>query len=425
MQKKVLIINASSIYQNNATGITLRSIFENIDTSSLMEVYWDGQVIDIDNRKINSYKLNYKNYHLINILKNFRRSKINGSIKKNNNSALESKMSSKKKFLTFSRQYMALLPDRAKLDINNNFYNMIESFKPEVIYTLGASVNALKLSYHLSLKYNIPIIIHHMDNWLHAIQWENNPLLSSYKKELRKYCKLCYSRSSNCIAISEKMANDFSKETGIKHDVIMNSIDEPQSDFKIKRYNNVFNLVYAGGLHLDRYKSLLDIGNVIEKLELPIKFHIYTNQANIDNFDHLFSKLTKTIFHQSVSHEEINSIYSKADALTHVETESLVNNDFFKYSISTKIPEYLSTGKQVFLYCPSNIYLFQFLSSNNLAETVSNYSEIENALRKLVSKSEEELKQIYSHNKNYAKEYFSKKKAINTFESVVNNSIIK
>lgn len=277
------------------------------------------------------------------------------------------------------RQYIALLSDQAPICINHYIYEKIEEFKPDVIYTLGASVNALKLSYDLSIKYSVPIVIHHMDNWLHSIQWEDNLLLSSYVKKLRAYCFLCYSRSSNSIAISENMAEDFTIETGIKHSVIMNSTEISKYSCDLKKNTKCFNIIYAGGLHLGRYKSLIELGNVIENLGLEkekIRLHIYTNDENIGRYGYCFAHLKRTILHKSVSHDKITEIYSKADVLLHVETTNLNSTDFFKYSISTKIPEYLSTGKPILLYCPDDIYLYKFMSVNKLAETVSSISNL-------------------------------------------------
>lgn len=82
MNKKILIVNVNSIYQENATGITLRSIFEELDSDYLMELFWDGE----NNKSvpIKSYKLKYKSFSLGSSLVKLRKSKLNENIKKAN-----------------------------------------------------------------------------------------------------------------------------------------------------------------------------------------------------------------------------------------------------------------------------------------------------------------------------------------------------
>ena len=385
MNKKILIVNTKSIYSNNATGITLRSLFEKINTENIMEIYWEK---DFEDHKISSILLRYSNLSLAHILMKIRNSKVNNELKKNSSNNKQDFIL--KKILVYIRQYFALVPDLSNLKISKSEYEQIDNFKPDVIYTLGGNINSLKVAYNLSEIYNIPIVIHHMDNWMHSIQWENNPLLFSYKNKLRKYCKQCYTRSNLALTISEEMANVFTKEFKIQHYAIMNSIDV--KTFKcqpIRNYGPTLRVTYAGGLHLKRDRALLDIANIINEIceeGMKIELNIYTNLDNIRLYKSEFEPFNYVKFHEAVSHDRIMDIYQNTDALVHVESNLLENNEFYKYSISTKIPEYLSTGKPFIFYGPKTIYLYRFLNDNNIAYTASDKFELENIIKKLATK---------------------------------------
>ena len=79
-------------------------------------------------------------------------------------------------------------------------------------------------------------------------------------------------------------------------------------------------------------------------------------------------------------HDKIHEVYEKADILVHTEVENPTGNRFFKYSISTKIPEYLATGKNILFYGPKDIGLYQYLQTNNVASCASNINELSDAV---------------------------------------------
>lgn len=418
MKRNVLIVNASSIYSNNATGITLRSVFQKLDSKKCLEVAWIGVEKGAHN-KIRTIVPHYGKLSVANVLLKGRRSGINKAIK--SNALMPQKRSAKKKLLSDIRQYLALIPNQCKLYFTTEDMSTIEAFSPDVIYTLGASVNVLQMVDMLSRRFQIPVVVHHMDNWLHCLQWEDNILLSGYKRKLRNYCRRCYERTTKCIAISNGMAEDFTKETGVEHVAIMNSINCTEMVCG-KLDHPVFRFLYAGGMHLERYKALLDFADEVEKYRRAngkeVEFSIYTGQDNIDAFGHFFEGFTSTTLHPAVSHDQIKGIYESADALIHVESMSMLNSDFSKYSISTKIPEYLSTGKPVVFYGPDMLYLFHFLKKNEIALVAKEKQELASIITTLVEQLQI-TEAMTERAKEYAKVHFEICNAVKMMQEVL------
>ena len=75
--------------------------------------------------------------------------------------------------------------------------------------------------------------------------------------------------------------------------------------------------------------------------------------------------------------------YIKKQVHTEIESEKL--KGFFKYSISTKIPEYLATGKPILFYGPRDMKLFEYLLQNQAALMASTKEELYVCVERLTS----------------------------------------
>ena len=191
--KRVLIVNSNSVNVNNATGITLQSVFGELDADRLMELYWIKTADVTGNLNIKFKVLDFAPFSLAGLVFNNKGKEISGKMK--NTAERSAKPNSViKKAITYLRQFITLQADLSRIKLTKRDMEDIKAFKPQVIYTLGGGVVALRLSYLLSKKLDLPIVVHFMDNWRHCLQWEDNPLLGHYKKTLKKYCNLCYSK---------------------------------------------------------------------------------------------------------------------------------------------------------------------------------------------------------------------------------------
>lgn len=419
--KRVLIVNSNSVNVNNATGITLRSVLSELETDSLMELYWNKTVAVTGAVNIKFKVLDFAPLSLAGLVFNNKGKEISGKMK---NTAEQSAQSNRvlKNVFTYLRQFITLQADLSRVKLTKQDFEDINAFKPQVIYTLGGGVAALRLSYLLSKKLDLPIVVHFMDNWRHCIQWEDNPLLGHYKKTLKKYCNLCYSRSTECIAISPEMARVYTEETGVRHSALMNSVRVRDYLCSPRKKDGVYSFVYTGGLHLGRYKGLHIIGEVIENVAarkgVKTEFSIYTSPENIKAYSDNFKDLSNTRLIEAVPHSEIKQVFQNADFLVHTESEALVNNEFFKYSVSTKIPEYLASGRPTLFYGPQDIYLYKFLTDSQTAATADSEEKLSEVIEAMIDGKYDWLSERAVV---YAKEKFDVTAAADIFSKAVDN----
>lgn len=419
--KRVLIVNSNSVNVNNATGITLQSVLGELETDNLMELYWNKTASVTGNVNIKFKVLDFVPFSLAGLVFNNKGKEISGKMKNNAEHSVYSE-SVIKKAITYLRQFLALQTDLSRVRLKKQDSKEIKTFKPQVIYTLGGGVAALRLSYLLSEKFDLPIVIHFMDNWRHCIQWEENPLLGHYKKMLNKYCELCYTRSSECIAISPEMAKVYTEETGIKHSVLMNSVSVRDYLCTPREKDGVYKFVYTGGLHLGRDKGLYKIGEVIENVAarkgVKTEFSIYTSPENIKAYSDNFKNLANTRLIEAVPHSEIRQVFQNADFLVHTESNTLINNDFFRYSVSTKIPEYLASGRPMLFYGPQDIYLYKFLTDSQTAATADSEEKLSEVIEAMIDGKYDWLSERAV---GYAKENFDVTAAADIFLRAVDN----
>jgi glycosyltransferase involved in cell wall biosynthesis len=371
---RVLIVNQQSMLKGNATGITLTSLWGGWPSKLAFEIHTDPERHE---HSIFKHECIHQT-----VLQKISRSKaansVNSSVKKS--SGDNQGRSTIKSTL---RQGLVMMLDSQSIRLSKKEWNDIKAFQPQVIYTLGASVSVLRLVYLISEKLDVPIVIHFMDNWPEHLQWENNPLCKLYHNRMVKYLNLCLEKSNVGIAISPIMAREYQKKFEIEFGYLMNSVD--QKSFMCKRINDEMNnYVYAGGLHLSRWKALKDIANAI-KCNVNAQLSIYTSEQNRKMYEEEFKGLP-VVFYNYVNHEEIMDVYESADVLVHAEVDNPLLSGFFKYSISTKIPEYLSTGKPTLFFGPKSIGLFQYLQENKAAFVASTTEELNGCITQIQNK---------------------------------------
>lgn len=374
---RVLIVNAQSIYKKNATGITLQSIWSEWDADCLLEIYSDPMVMDESNHKFKSYCISPNN--VIRLARGRVAQSINSNIK-----ATNTQQRSNNKIKSYLRQFAVCELDSLAVKLDESTLEAIRVFQPQAIYTLGASVSILCLVNKLSVQLNIPVIMHFMDNWAEHIQWEDNPLLSLYKSSLKKKMLACIKRCKLVVTISSSMAEAYHEKFQKETLVLMNTVDISRFKGLTSKDTGVIHFVYAGGLHLDRWKALREIALSIQQTNGKGILDIFTSKDNIELYRSGFETLP-VAFYEAVPHERIDEVYQKADVLVHTEIESENLKGFFKYSISTKIPEYLATGKPILFYGPRDMKLFEYLLQNQVALTAGTKEELYECVKRLMS----------------------------------------
>ena len=139
---------------------------------------------------------------------------------------------------------------------------------------------------------------------------------------------------------------------------------------------------YAGGLHLDRYKPLLEVEKAIKEMDGNARLRICTSNRDRNKYQSLFDS-RYTEFINFVPHNEVFRIYQSSDVLIHIESFAPDRMEYTKYSLSTKIPEYMASGKPILLYAPSSIAVFEYVSHGKTGLCAENREMLVESVKKL------------------------------------------
>ncbi len=380
---RVLIINGFSIGEKNGTGITLENIWNPFKKEELLQL-------------VVAYKTPKFETSITTICTPECFCKIPFTIHKKRNSGEKNENAAVALNGNISQKgFKNVIHDafRGLLDAWPVSYkcidDQIKNFKPDVIYTCGASIRILKVANHYSKVFNIPIILHLMDDWPKTI-YSTSILSAPFRILIYNYLKKVHSRSKHNLAISEALAEKYKNRYKSYYSMLMNPAMECVSNpFRLR--NDHISFIYAGSLSLNRWKSLFEIAQIInnhKNEDFQCSFTIYAPDSYVTNKNIQLFESVGVELHNYIPPEEIRKIYLGSDVM--VFTESFDENikEFISLSLSTKIPDYFSTGHTVLAYLPKGIHSNEYLRKYKAALVANNKEELQEAIQLIASRNE-------------------------------------
>lgn len=399
---KILIISSYNFYDGiDATSITLRNIFSGFDKKNIILIHTashpyktaENNVFVLYNKKFNFFQ-KHKNTTFAKTIKEER------SIIPGVKNEYDHDITFKKKFLNKVHTYVSAYNSLLSYKYSKELDYFIQQHQPEIIYSPLGSIPIMRLVKKIAKKYDIPVIPHFMDDWIHTMY--ENDFWMIIPKIVKNRCLKEIFRLSKCgLAISEMMANEYTDKFNIPFYPLMNCVDIPNkentaisTEILATKSNNLF--VYCGGLHLNRWKSLLLLCDAILKFGYSerIQFCIYTKAEDWLQYGNYFSQYKFIIYKGFISNQELYKTLDRFDVLVHVESFDEQVIKYTRLSISTKIPEYLSKKKIILALGPKGIASIEYLRSNDAAIIIDDLSIeiIKEKLEDLIYSRNDEIK---------------------------------
>jgi len=370
--KRILVVNACLIGDSTGTGNTLAAIFSNSNPDAVSQICTDFYRKEESN---DSCYFVRKSFSLVRYLITRRHKYIKDSRK---HIAFRQNISgaSTSGLRAVAYEMLRGITDSMPVNIGKDMDAFIKKRNPQVIYTCGCSITVLKTARKIAKKYGLSVVLHMMDNWedtLYRSSILSRPFAWMLKHEIKGVNRL----SNRNLAISEALGKKMESEYGRPYYSLMNTVDSiAKKSNCYKREKLIF--LYAGSLSINRYISLSHIAKALHevlkangyvlRMFVPLRqniaeMHKYFDGCNVE-------------FHDYVLHEQLLYEYSDADVL--VLAESFDDNfcEFTKYSLSTKVPEYMSMGKPILAYLSSDLYSYDYLKKSKAAMVAADQSEL-------------------------------------------------
>lgn len=266
----------------------------------------------------------------------------------------------------------------------DDLFRWVENNTPDYIFFVGGQYNfSHRIARYLSDKYQLPLVIYFTDDYY------INPINRNWydkleKKRMCRFYNKTVRKASLCYVIGSKMANVYERHFNKEFYYIMNMVPLNKK-LEMKPHDDII-ISYFGGLHLNRWKQIVRLGNIVKEINVDSKLHIrlyvYSKSLSQEIEDSFIDSNVE--YKGFVSNESILTEFSKSDILLHVESDDAYYKSLTKLSVSTKLPEYLSTGRCVLGFGPKDVASMELLSENHIGFVVSSASSDKEIKDKLV-----------------------------------------
>ena len=255
-----------------------------------------------------------------------------------------------------------------RIHISSRLRTWVEHFQPELLYTQAASLHAVRLTQRLADMYQIPYVIHMMDDWPSTLYADK--LLSTYLRwrVLAEFEHLLKG-SSGFLGISPKMCTTYQARYGYACIPFQNTLDldawKKHARHNSWKVSSPFVLMYRGRVGKSIDTSLIDIADAVQQLYqqgIALRFDIYITPACNELTRKRYERADCVFVHQPGDFTSVPSALAAADLLVLCYDFDPGSIEFIRYSLPTKAPEYMASGTAILVYAPPGMAITEYAS---------------------------------------------------------------
>ncbi|MBM0236648.1 hypothetical protein JNW88_04870 [Micromonospora sp. ATA32] len=179
------------------------------------------------------------------------------------------------------------------------------------------------------------------------------------------------------IGISAPMAQEYERRYGLPFVAFANCVADDEFADPAARtgatgteLDRPVELVYVGALHLDRWKTLLGVADAVDAVNragLSVRLTVHAPEKDRAWYGPAFAGRPAVRLGPSLADEEVPAVLRAADVLLHVEPFTTAHRRYVRYSLSTKLPQYLAAGRPVLGYGPEELASMAHLDATGAA----------------------------------------------------------
>lgn len=299
---------------------------------------------------------------------------------------------------------------------NENLRQWLDDIQPQFVFLLAGNMSVFyDMAFFICNKFRIPLFLQITDDYF-IYRSGCNPWKNLHRRRMSKKLDEAIKQCECSFVICDKMARVFAEKYGGKYFVCMNSVEvQDLQETEVKHDRKNINLVYAGNLGINRWKVLSLIGQALAELKqegISACLHVYSSYVPTKKIQKKLTLPSVSEFCGSVYGEELDRVKNGADILVHVEAFEKRYRQLTYTAMSTKVPEYLGSGRPILAVGPSEAASIEFLNQNEAALVVTEWSKeaIKEQIRRFVSGGDE-LAEMRERAVRIARERFSRDKS--------------
>lgn len=364
---KVLIISNNSFSNIYNNGKTLEALFSSFPRENLAQIYFhEASIPDF------SFCDNYWKISEIDLVKTLKNGKdtIGNKVAFEESDSIKDNVVSYPYILRFIRKWTGNIFREILWRIfsweSPTLISWIREFRPQIIFLVGSSAAfSSNIALRLSSLFEIPLAIYYTDDYLFSLS--NGNLLGKLKYHIvEKLYRKVIGNSVAQFAIGELMAEEYTRYFNKQFMPVMNAV--PIMEYEPYKKKEYVEIVYFGGLHLNRWRMISRLSSMLPD---NCNMSVYTAMENISDDVMCEFKRKGISYNDVLSGNELKEAMRRADVLLHVESDDEKNRRFTRLAISTKIPEYLISGRPILGFGPPEVASMRILSDNKIGMVVS------------------------------------------------------
>ena len=425
---KILVVSRSTWDDNKGTSSTLSNLFSDYPQDKVAHIYVDP---GLPSTKCCSRFFQISEYNMIRRMFNWKvktgEEVCNNPhpVKNNAESALK-----EEKLLSVARKHrmhlFTLMRD-ALWAFNGwkskELFEFVKDFNPDLIWLDGvhsAFLNRLYL--HIMGISKKPSVLYMMDD-NYSYQGTSGRHYV-YRFYMRTLIKRIVAKCSRVFVISPKMKREYDQLFGIDSVIITKGINYRNLEYKETKIGNPIRIVYLGQIIYGRLATIKMLSlqlDQINKKGLKVQLHIYTNNYVKESEKQELCANGSVVFKEPVPYTQVNKVIEDSDVLLFVESLDKKNVTAARLSFSTKITDYLSSGKCILAIGPDESASLEYLKNEDAAIVVNKEQDIYDAIQHLSDESTIQsygLKAFECGKRNHEKQLISQR-IMNVFCEVV------
>lgn len=269
--------------------------------------------------------------------------------------------------------------------------SFINDFAPDIVFCcrLG-SPKMFRLERFLYEQTHLPMVAFTGDDEATFKHFSLSPLYWLRKWYIYRDLKNTAHIYKHYFTFSEQLSNEYEQAFNLKSSTLYKCTDKSENTH-INSFNTPIQIVYAGRLYCNRWKTLSAIGDALKRINtngVKIVLNVYTGDLLTKKQQKALTKDKYIYIKGRVSPQELDTIYQHADIALHVESFDLKNKLATRCSFSTKIIDLLASGCAIMAICWNEHAGYQYLEKNKAAFCIDDYSKIYDCLKQIVDNPE-------------------------------------
>lgn len=268
----------------------------------------------------------------------------------------------------------------------------VQECNPEIIFSQRrGSVKMCRLESVVNSLSNAPLVAYTGDDEYSLKQFSFSPIFWIRRFWVRSWLKKTVPLYRLFYSQSRRQMDEFTREFHVQTKFLVKcgQFDEHKIHTKV---GSPIQLVYAGKLYCNRWKTLALVADAIREINKDLKrevfqLNIYTGDAVTKRQNKKLNDGAHSIIHGKVTPEDLVRIYQDADIVLHVEGFDLKNRLLTQDSFSTKVMDCMGSGCAVMAVCWEGHAAYQYLKEQDAAITASSKEEIFERLSEIIQDS--------------------------------------